>query len=65
MNKSHLIGALCATIYIFLSTATSAALVNNGGGLIDDNVLDITWAQPNNTDINRVDMLSSRRTILE
>jgi hypothetical protein len=31
---------------IAVSTATSAALVDNGGGLIYDTVLDITWAQP-------------------
>jgi hypothetical protein len=29
-----------------ITTSTNAALVDNGGGLIYDNVLDITWAQP-------------------
>ena len=44
--KSRLFGALSASIFVFLSTSTSAALVDNGGGLIYDTVLDITWAQP-------------------
>jgi hypothetical protein len=44
--KSRLLGAVCASIFVFLSTAPSAALVDNGGGLIYDDVLDITWAQP-------------------
>jgi hypothetical protein len=44
--ESRLLGALSAGIFLFLSTATSAALVDNGGGLIYDTVLDITWAQP-------------------
>ena len=39
-------GALSAGIFIFMSTATSAALIDNGGGLIYDDVLEITWAQP-------------------
>ena len=46
MKKSHLIGALSAIMYLFLSTATPAALIDNGGGLIFDDVLNITWAQP-------------------
>jgi hypothetical protein len=41
-------GALSAAIYIFLSTAISAALVDRGGGLIYDDVLDITWLQDTN-----------------
>ena len=44
--KAHLCPAIRAGIFLFLSTATSAALVDNGGGLIYDDVLDITWAQP-------------------
>ena len=44
--KSRLWGAVSAGIFSFLSTATPAALVDNGGGLIYDDVLDITWAQP-------------------
>ncbi|MGB5298097.1 MAG: hypothetical protein WBN08_19130 [Thiogranum sp.] len=46
MKKSRLLGSVSAGIFLFLSTATSAALVDNGGGLIYDDVLDITWAQP-------------------
>jgi len=48
MRKSRLIGALCAVIYMFLSTATSAALIGVNGGLIYDDVLNITWSQPDN-----------------
>ena len=33
---------------MLMSTATSAALVDNGNGLIYDDVLKITWAQPDN-----------------
>jgi len=44
--KSRLWGAVSASIFVFLSTTTSAALVDNGGGLIYDTALDITWAQP-------------------
>ena len=43
MNRSRLLGALSAVNAIFLSTATAAALVDNGGGLIYDEDLDITW----------------------
>jgi len=46
MKKSCLFGTLSAAIIIFLSTATSAALIDNGGGLIYDDVLEITWSQP-------------------
>jgi len=44
--KLRLLGVLIAVFFLFLSTAPSAALVDNGGGLIYDDVLDITWAQP-------------------
>ena len=44
--KVRLLGALIAVFFSFLSSAPSAALVDNGGGLIYDTVLDITWAQP-------------------
>jgi hypothetical protein len=44
--ESRLLGMLSAGIFVFLSTAPSAALVDNGGGLNYDTVLDITWAQP-------------------
>jgi len=47
MKMLHLLSALCATIFISLSMPTTAALINNGGGLIYDTVLNITWAQPN------------------
>jgi hypothetical protein len=44
MKKSRLLGTVCAGI--FISLPSHAALVDNGGGLIYDTVLDITWAQP-------------------
>jgi len=44
--KARLLGAMCATIFSFISIPSHAALVDNGGGLIYDDVLDITWAQP-------------------
>ena len=44
--KARLLCAMSAGIFMFLSTATPAALVDNGGGLIYDDKLDITWAQP-------------------
>ncbi len=46
MKQSHLIGALGACVLSMTSLLSHAALVDNGGGLIYDNVLDITWAQP-------------------
>ena len=49
MKKSHLLCAICAVALMFLSTPTSAALVDNGNGLIYDDALDITWAQPDTT----------------
>ena len=42
-------GALSAILLIFLSTKSIAALIDNGGGLIYDDVLNITCAQPENT----------------
>lgn len=47
MNKSLLLGAIFASATYLTSASTHAALINNGGGLIYDDVLDITWAQPN------------------
>jgi len=44
--KSRLLGAVCASLFSFVSIPSHAALVDNGGGLIYDTVLDITWAQP-------------------
>ena len=46
MNKLRLLGVVCACIFTSFTTTTSAALVDNGGGLIYDDVLKITWAQP-------------------
>ena len=48
MKKSHLFGALCAVAIGFNSLPSHAALIDNGGGLIFDDVLNITWAQPDN-----------------
>lgn len=47
--KLRLWGAISAGILAFLSPLTHAALIDNGGGLIYDDVLDITWAQPDTT----------------
>jgi len=44
--KSRLLGAVCAYAFSLVSIPSHAALVDNGGGLIYDDVLDITWAQP-------------------
>jgi hypothetical protein len=45
--KSRLLGAVCASILGFIAVIpTPAALIDNDGGLIQDDVLDITWAQP-------------------
>ena len=44
--KSRLLVAICACVVTLITTSTNAALVDNGGGLIYDDVLDITWAQP-------------------
>jgi len=46
MSKLSLLGAVLATICSVISMPSSAALINNGGGLIYDDVLKITWAQP-------------------
>jgi len=48
MKKSRLLGAVCACVLSFVTTSSCAALIDNGGGLIYDTVLDITWAQPDN-----------------
>jgi len=40
------VGAVCAVLFTFTTLSANAALVDNGGGLIYDDVLDITWAQP-------------------
>jgi len=44
--KSHFLCAVCASLFSIISMSSHAALVDNGGGLIYDTVLDITWAQP-------------------
>lgn len=49
MKKSHLISSLSAVAFVLVSLPTTAALIDNGGGLIYDDVLDITWAQPDTT----------------
>lgn len=47
MKKSRLLGTVCTSLYIFISTPSQAALIDNGGGLIYDTVLDITWSHSN------------------
>jgi hypothetical protein len=44
-KKSGLLGAVCASVFSICAIPSHAALVDNGGGLIYDTVLDITWAQ--------------------
>lgn len=46
MKKSCILGAVCASVFSIISMSSHAALIDNGGGLIYDTVLDITWAQP-------------------
>ena len=46
MKKPHLLSAMCTSFFSIISISPQAALVDNGGGLIYDTVLDITWAQP-------------------
>ena len=46
MKKSRLLCVVCASIFGFISMSSHAALVDNGGGLFYDTVLNITWAQP-------------------
>jgi len=43
MNKSHLLGAMCACIFISFSPSGHTALIDIGGGMIYDEDLDITW----------------------
>ncbi len=42
MRKNILLTALCTLLG---SSSANAALIDNGGGLIYDNVLDITWTE--------------------
>ena len=46
MKISCLQGAMCAGIFSLASFSSHASLIDNGGGLIYDSVLDITWSQP-------------------
>jgi hypothetical protein len=48
MRFSLFIGALSAFVFPLLSTLSHAALIDRGGGLIYDDVLDITWLQDTN-----------------
>ena len=48
MRTSRLIGALCTVLFPLLPTLSHAALIDRGGGLIYDDVLDITWLQDTN-----------------
>ena len=43
--KSCLLGAVCAVLFTFTTLSANAALVDNGGGLIYDDVLKITFVQ--------------------
>lgn len=48
MKKLQLLDIVCACLMIFITMPADALLIDNGEGLIYDNVLDITWAQPGN-----------------
>ena len=48
MRHSLIIGALCAVVFPLVSTLSHASLIDRGGGLIYDDVLDITWLQDTN-----------------
>ena len=53
MNKTQLIGALCAVLFTFITMSANAALVSRlGGAAAYDDVLDITWTT--NANINGV-----------
>ena len=45
MNKSRLLGAVCACVFALIGMPTCAALIDRGGGLIYDEDLNITWLQ--------------------
>ena len=53
MNFKLILGATCGCVVTLLTTTTNAALVDNGGGLIYDDVLNITWAQPDTINITQ------------
>lgn len=44
--KTNFTRAACAIFLSLVASISNAALIDNGGGLIYDDVLDITWAQP-------------------
>jgi len=52
MVHPHLYGALYVIALSLLSTLSHAALIDRGGGLIYDDVLDITWLQDTNYAMN-------------
>ncbi len=62
MNKSRLLGALCAWTLSCATFSVNAALVNRGGGLIYDDVLDITWLQDANYAMTNGDDTDGRRS---
>ena len=44
MNKTHLVGALCAVLFTFVTVPANAELISRlGGQAAYDTVLDITW----------------------
>ena len=43
MNNNRLSGAVCACLLGFFTTPSNANLIDNGGGLIYDEDLNITW----------------------
>lgn len=48
MNRSLTIGAACAMSLCLVTLSAQAALIDRGGGLIYDDVLDVTWLQDAN-----------------
>lgn len=48
MKKSHMLGEVCACVITLVSTLSYAALIDHGGGLIYDDILDVTWLQDAN-----------------
>ena len=45
MNKSRLFGAVCGCFLTLITTSANAVLWDRGGGLIYDDVLEVTWTQ--------------------
>ena len=48
MKKSHMLGEVSACVFTLVSTLSHAALFDHGGGLIYDDILDVTWLQDAN-----------------